>query len=279
MEHVPSPTSAVLAGLLQHRLDHHPDGILDVFPLRTGGLGFINYRDFGLGCRRFIRAICPQAPVTRGTVVGLILQCDTLMYQTAICGLIRAGLTVSVLSLSPSYGLNVRDPSHQVFPISPRFPPGTICDLLQSVSVCRVLITSTASESLLNDMRAEMDKRQYNITFENLPSFEDIFPEIFGLVDRDSNELDAVPLPTADAYPDGVELWLHSSGSTGQPKPLPLTHAFIHKMQFSRMSKFVLLCSRYLSNDSRKFRLAHATRHPHRQVADFPYQPGYSCFA
>jgi hypothetical protein len=94
MDHVPPPTSAVLAGLLQCRLDHHPDGILKVYPSRTGDADVVTYRDFALGCQRFTRAVCPQVPVARGEVVGLLLQCDTLMYQTALCGLIRAGLTV-----------------------------------------------------------------------------------------------------------------------------------------------------------------------------------------
>jgi hypothetical protein len=77
---------------------------MNVFPSRTGDVGVIIYRDFALGCQRFMRAVCPQVPVTRGEVVGLLLQCDTLMYQTAICGLVRAGLTVSTdeWSSSPS---------------------------------------------------------------------------------------------------------------------------------------------------------------------------------
>jgi hypothetical protein len=94
MDHVPPPTSAVLAGLLQYRLDHHPDGGLNVYPSHTGDADVVTYRDFALGCQRFMRAACPQAQVARGEVVGLLLQCDTLMYQTAICGLARAGLTV-----------------------------------------------------------------------------------------------------------------------------------------------------------------------------------------
>jgi hypothetical protein len=96
MDHVPPPTSAVLAGLLQYRLDHHPDGVLNVYPSRTGDADVVTYRDFALGCQRFMRAVCPQAPVARGEVVSLLLQCDTLMYQTAICALVWAGLTVSL---------------------------------------------------------------------------------------------------------------------------------------------------------------------------------------
>jgi hypothetical protein len=100
---VPSPTSAVLAGLLHYRLENNPDDILNVFPSPTGGLGVITYRDFGLGCRRFMHAVCPLAPVAQGEVIGLLLQCDMLMYQTAICGLLQAGLTVSSSQVSGSH--------------------------------------------------------------------------------------------------------------------------------------------------------------------------------
>jgi hypothetical protein len=129
MDHVPPPTSAVLAGLLQYRLDHHPDGVLNVYPSHTGDADVVTYRDFALGCQRFMRAVCPQAPVARGKVVGLLLQCDTLVYQTAICGLVRAGLTVSL-----NAGIRVRP--LMTLPAFPHLHPFLVAHDLRPASVC-----------------------------------------------------------------------------------------------------------------------------------------------
>jgi hypothetical protein len=40
------------------------------------------------------------------------------------------------------------------------------------------------------------------------------------------------PVPAREAFVGGVEVYMHSSGSTGLPKPIPYTHDFIEKMQF-----------------------------------------------
>jgi hypothetical protein len=100
LAHVPPPTGAVLAGLIQYRLDHSPKDAFVVFPSEDESFTSVTFRDFGRACHRFSLTVCPEAPVTRGEIVGLVVNCDTLMYQTAICGLVRAGLTVCLPCLA-----------------------------------------------------------------------------------------------------------------------------------------------------------------------------------
>jgi acyl-coenzyme A synthetase/AMP-(fatty) acid ligase len=121
----------------------------------------------------------------------------------------------------------------QVFPLSTRFSSQAISSLLRSVSAHRVLTTPTVPQTFLASIQAEMNDHSYDFVMEPLPAFDDIYPELFGIAAH-TEDFPLLPLPSPDAYPNGVEIWLHSSGSTGQPKPLPLTHAFLHKLQFSR---------------------------------------------
>jgi acyl-coenzyme A synthetase/AMP-(fatty) acid ligase len=100
--------------------------------------------------------------------------------------------------------------------------------------------------ALVESVREEMATRSYVVVVEDLPAFDAVYPNLFGGVDVE--EAHQHPLPGADVYPGGVEIWLHSSGSTGQPKPLPMTHDFFAKLQYAGksiiiLSTTVLICS------------------------------------
>jgi acyl-coenzyme A synthetase/AMP-(fatty) acid ligase len=86
-------------------------------------------------------------------------------------------------------------------------------------------------DTLVESVRDEMAARSYDVVVEDLPAFDDVYPNLFGGCDVE--EVHQQPLPNAYVYPGGVEIWLHSSGSTGQPKPLPLTHDFLAKLQYA----------------------------------------------
>jgi acyl-coenzyme A synthetase/AMP-(fatty) acid ligase len=88
--------------------------------------------------------------------------------------------------------------------------------------------------ALVESVREEMATRSYDVVVEDLPAFHAVYPNLFG--GDDVEEAHQQPLPSADVYPGGVEIWLHSSGSTGQPKPLPMTHDFLAKLQYAGKS-------------------------------------------
>jgi acyl-CoA synthetase (AMP-forming)/AMP-acid ligase II len=85
-----------LPELIDYHLDNNPDCTFTVFPGKSvdDGPSLISYLEFGRAVQRFARAVCPDAPVIRGEIVGIIANCDSLTYITAIAGLTRAGLTV-----------------------------------------------------------------------------------------------------------------------------------------------------------------------------------------
>jgi acyl-CoA synthetase (AMP-forming)/AMP-acid ligase II len=86
-----------LANLVDYHTAHNAERPFVVFAQdASSNASQITFLEFGRACQRFARAIAPDAPVAKGEVVGLIINCDTIMYTTAILGLIRAGLTVSL---------------------------------------------------------------------------------------------------------------------------------------------------------------------------------------
>jgi acyl-coenzyme A synthetase/AMP-(fatty) acid ligase len=47
-----------------------------------------------------------------------------------------------------------------------------------------------------------------------------------------SNDEPLMDVPEQTVYPKGVEIYLHSSGSTGMPKSIPFSADFIRKIQY-----------------------------------------------
>jgi acyl-CoA synthetase (AMP-forming)/AMP-acid ligase II len=97
--HISSHTlqNLTLPELIDYHLEHNPNLTFTVFPGESADdePSRVSYLEFGRATQRFARAICPTAPVKSSEVVGLVANCDALMYTTAIAGFIRAGFTAS----------------------------------------------------------------------------------------------------------------------------------------------------------------------------------------
>jgi acyl-CoA synthetase (AMP-forming)/AMP-acid ligase II len=94
-----SPTTLealTLPELIDYHLEHNPDYAFSIFPGKSinDEVSRVSYLEFGRATQRFARAMRRDAPVERSETVGIIANCDSLMYITAIAGLARAGLTV-----------------------------------------------------------------------------------------------------------------------------------------------------------------------------------------
>lgn len=96
----------------------------------------------------------------------------------------------------------------------------------------RILGTQSTLRELFGNIKAELlassyDEPSYDITFEEIPRLEQLFPKLGNETEKDS----FVAYPAAASYPslDDLVIILHSSGSTGLPKPIPFTHLFLLK--------------------------------------------------
>jgi acyl-coenzyme A synthetase/AMP-(fatty) acid ligase len=88
-----------LAELIDYHLEHNPYDTFTVFPGESVGdePSRISFLEFGRASHRFARAIYPDAPVKEREVVGIVVNADSLMWITALAGIVRAGATVSLL--------------------------------------------------------------------------------------------------------------------------------------------------------------------------------------
>jgi hypothetical protein len=86
--------------------------------------------------------------------------------------------------------------------------------LLKKVGSHRLIATSSSLASLVNQVQEECISSGYHLVVEELPRFDEVYP----LLARETaaDPFEAMALPQANAYPEGVEMYLHSSGSTGE---------------------------------------------------------------
>lgn len=84
-----------LADLIDYRATEHPKEPFAVLAADgSSAAKQVTRLEFARACHRFAYAVATSVPVNKGEVVGLLISCDTIMYVTAIAGLIRVGLTV-----------------------------------------------------------------------------------------------------------------------------------------------------------------------------------------
>jgi acyl-CoA synthetase (AMP-forming)/AMP-acid ligase II len=215
------------AEIIDYHADHNPGHPFTVFPGAAVGddLSRISYLEFGRATQRFARAIYPDAPVKQREVVGVIVNADSLMWTTAVAGLIRAGSTVS-----DSYvDLTCATPNaFQAFPISPRNSPAAICHILRTVSSHRLIVTESSLQSLVDDVKAELAASGYALAVKELPTLDTIYPHLAS--ETTKHEFEPIALPPRSGNPNEVVMYIHSSGSTGFPKSIPIPQEMFFKL-------------------------------------------------
>ena len=85
-------------------------------------------------------------------------------------------------------------------------------------SACHRIVSQPLFDSLLRDVQADFSVDNYALQVDELPPAERIFPSVYG------SEPDVYnPYPSRKQHLDldEVVFYLHSSGSTGFPKPIP----------------------------------------------------------
>ncbi|KAK1220933.1 hypothetical protein PQX77_016273 [Marasmius sp. AFHP31] len=172
------------------------------------GCAEISYSEFGRATHRAAWAIRPDPHDSRdGEVVGLLAQSDTLVYQSVNIGMMVANLVP--------------------LDISPRNSPAAILNLLQKTGCHRLLVTQHTLKELIDSLHAfiKQEGSSYDVTIEEIPSLSQLYPNL-------AHEPPSLPgfkqyptLPKPDFH--STAIYIHSSGSTGFPKPIPLTHRSI----------------------------------------------------
>ncbi|CCM03416.1 uncharacterized protein FIBRA_05547 [Fibroporia radiculosa] len=198
-------TVDVLPGFLDFHARHNPSKPMWRFPPLEPQPDVVTYSQFADATHRIAHAVRPGRTGTERVVVAIFVHCDTLFYYALMIGIIRSGFIP--------------------FPMSPRNSAPAVVNMLQRTQ-CHRIISQPSFTPVMDSIRSALPS-DYTLQVDDLPAFADVFPMFSSSSVLISSESDIVlapyPSPVQSLAPSEVVLILHSSGSTGFPKPIMQT--------------------------------------------------------
>ncbi|KAH9946609.1 hypothetical protein B0H21DRAFT_693457 [Amylocystis lapponica] len=199
-------TVSLIPGLLDFHAEHNPNH--PMFTFHSTDFPSISFLEFAQATHRISHILCPTRSEPEGEIIAVLVHCDTVLYDALLVGIVRAGMVP--------------------FPMSHRNPPAAVASMLNR-SNCHRAVVQPAYIPLVNDARTLLPS-SHHMHIDALPEFADVLPTL-------SPSVASVPAPAPPLYPapahppapTDVLLYLHSSGSTGYPKPIPQTHETLFK--------------------------------------------------
>ncbi|KAF9067129.1 putative aminoadipate reductase [Rhodocollybia butyracea] len=115
------------------------------------------------------------------------------------------------------------------FPISPRNSPAALYHLLKKTSTRKVVTTEATLKNVLLGLREELKANDPDYKFDpsriiEAPSLQELYPHLGNETANDPFTPIAFPPSPKDT---DIAIYLHSSGSTGLPKPIAFTHQIV----------------------------------------------------
>lgn len=100
--------------------------------------------------------------------------------------------------------------------MSPKNSVAAIINLLEKTS-CHRVVSQAVLEPLMATVKSDLMKKGYLVQVDSLPELRTIFPNLEGGTTK------VAPYPKIRGLkgPNDIIVILHSSGSTGLPKPVP----------------------------------------------------------
>ena len=126
--------------------------------------------------------------------------------------------------------------------MSPRNSVEAICSMLEA-SNCRRIVVQPLTAPLAAAAQTKMASKGVSLALVDLPSIHTVFPGSFG---SDTDQpLVATPYPPrpTPGDPDRPTKYIHSSGSTGLPKTVPLSDRLQWRWAMQCKLAFVAVCS------------------------------------
>jgi acyl-coenzyme A synthetase/AMP-(fatty) acid ligase len=112
--------------------------------------------------------------------------------------------------------------------------------MMEKTSAHRI-IADSSTEALIGEVQTELASKNHALEVTELPSLFDAFPCLAPKEEQRHYAL-CEPYPYSEPRSlDEVFMILHSSGSTGFPKPIPLRHDYTLAILLSRRFKMILL--------------------------------------
>ena len=116
----------------------------------------------------------------------------------------------------------------QPFPMSPRNSADAVISMLEKTS-CHRIISQGSLSPLISEVRDKLAQKQYLLKVDELLTLPYIFPTIFGSSNDKVQDLGPYPYNRGPRKPEDIIFYIHSSGSTGFPKPIPFFERIIRQ--------------------------------------------------
>ena len=115
--------------------------------------------------------------------------------------------------------------------MSPKNSVPAFVKMIEGTS-CHRVITQPIFAPLVDSMTDLLTEKRHDLVVEELPTIHDVFPGIFEF--GEASPVEPFPGPAIMHAAEDIVLYLHSSGSTGFPKPIPWRQHFV--LEFAKSS-------------------------------------------
>ncbi|KAI0698168.1 hypothetical protein BC835DRAFT_1413297 [Cytidiella melzeri] len=197
-----------IIGMLDWQAEHNPSVPCVIWPSTDSPTGTksITNAEYAEATHRIARILRAGGQIGDGDVVSILIHTDTLLYCALMAGCIRAGLVP--------------------FPMSPRNSGPGVCSMMEKTSAHHI-IADSSTKQLITEVQAELLSKNHDLHIIELPGLFDAFPCLApNRAEGESLPYEPYPYKQPESL-DEVGMILHSSGSTGFPKPIRLRHQYM----------------------------------------------------
>ncbi|GAB1525258.1 hypothetical protein RhiTH_008416 [Rhizoctonia solani] len=197
----PTDGSVPPSSISDFHLEHNPSHVFAIlYDINNSSQTNVTYEQLACAVHRAAHILNPNGTIPQGTNIGLLLSAHTIQYIVMIFGAMRAGLVP--------------------FPISPRTHVSGIAHLLKSTQTSLVVAGgSQAIDDIIPQLSNSLAEVDSPVQFIDLPSLDQVLPDL-GKAEQEPRHKPFPPLKAISG--NAIIIILHSSGSTGMPKPVKL---------------------------------------------------------
>ena len=109
--------------------------------------------------------------------------------------------------------------------MSPRNSAEAVVNMMEKTNCRRLITTHHSLGSLIDGIKTGFVSQGTEMTqlqIDEVPALKDLYPTLVG--DSSNEAFVPYPPPTSRPSENDILFYLHSSGSTGFPKPIPMTN-------------------------------------------------------
>jgi acyl-coenzyme A synthetase/AMP-(fatty) acid ligase len=112
--------------------------------------------------------------------------------------------------------------------MSPRNSAAAVISMMEKTKCHRLITTHSSLGPLIDGVKADFvshDTETGQLQINEILALKDLYPDL--IRGSPNGEFVPYPLPASRSSQDDILVYIHSSGSTGFPKPIPITNLSI----------------------------------------------------